>query len=257
MKNLNLRDMFGIILILLVCFLTYTVMKQGELIKYSNDEQKSLKNEMKVLGDGLSIKSGVTELKEPKWFDKLLNTKTNKEFKEFQNMIPEIIRNELKDLKIENKVTEVNKTTLLLEGDSVVYQNKDGVVTKYGKVVPLNGDSSLLVLIPQEIEITNVRTDDKDGSQLFITAFNKTTGDTLRVKYSNTIRVNKDLTGFKFKPTFKASVGYGLQKEIMFRSELGLIKYQGKKFKADFLSPAVGNAFGKVYGEIIFVSLEL
>lgn len=257
MKNLNIRDMFGIILILLVVFLTYTVIKQGETIQTFTSEQKSLKNEMKVLGDGLSVKSGVTEIKEPKWFDKLLNTQSNKQYKEFQRMIPEVIREELKNLKLENKVTEINKTTLMLEGDSVIYKNKDGVITKYGKVIPLNTDSSILVLVPQEIEITNVRTDEKDGSQMFITAFNKTTGDTLRVKYSNTIRVNKDVTGFKFRPSFRASVGYGLQKEVMFRSELGLIQYQGNKFKADFLSPAVGNAFGKVYGEIVFISLEL
>ena len=54
----------------------------------------------------------------------------------------------------------------------------------------MNGDTSLLIIVPQEIELTTVTAlpdkDDPTKLSMYVTAYNKTTGDSLRIQQSVT-----------------------------------------------------------------------
>lgn len=228
---------FAVIVIGIIFFFKWRMSIMQEVIL--NGQNKAT-NEFKQLADSLSAKSSVTVVPPPGMFDKLFNTAAEKYHKEILNKIPSVIKNEMKDLKIENKHTTVNQAIIQLEGDSLIFRNDSGVVTKAVKVVPLNEDSSMLLILPQEIEITSVSIqpdqNNPDSVFVFLNAFNKTTNQTLRISQATTYILpgSKKKWTFSTQP-FVTSKYDILNKEFIFGGGFYPIQFNNKRIRAQLL----------------------
>ncbi len=241
MNNLKHYIILAIILIGVYFFFEWRMSSlRDQLTKAQSELITNNNNNFHQLRDSLSAKSKVENVIEPGMFDKLFNTAANKHYKEIQNMIPQVIKEEIKRLDLSDKSTYINKSIIELKGDSAIYKNSDGVVLKTAKVIPLNGDSSMLMVIPQEIELTNVtiRPDSKnpDSIQVFLSAVNKTTGDTLRIGSAITYVLpgKQPKWSFGFMPYVGA--GYDvLNKQMVMKAGATPIKFNGKKMDVSLM----------------------
>ena len=154
MKFKDLVKMTLIMALLLYGVIFFFERKMDKMQEEFSKQNKKIDNEFKILSDGVSARSEVQVVAQPGLFDKIFNTALNKQYKEIQKMIPDAIKEEMKNLKVDNTTQVINKSSFLIEGDSVMFYNKEGVITKIAKVHPVNGDSSLLIIHPQEIELT-------------------------------------------------------------------------------------------------------
>lgn len=98
----------------------------------------------------------------------------------------------------------------------------------------------MLMVIPQEIELTNVtiRPDSKnpDSIQVFLSAVNKTTGDTLRIGSAITYVLpgKQPKWSFGFMPYVGA--GYDvLNKQMVMKAGATPIKFNGKKMDVSLM----------------------
>ena len=224
--------MFGLILAAVIFFFNWKMSKmQDQMTSLNND----VDNQFKTLSDSVSAKSEVQVLAQPNLFDKIFNTALNKQFNDIKKMIPEAVKSEMKNLKIENSTTTITKSSFVIEGDSAIFFNQDGIITKTAKVVPLNGDSSLLVIVPQEIELTTVQAnpDPKDNTkvQVFVTAYNKTTGDSLRINKSLTYVLPGKVKKWEFNYKPYVGANYDLVNGgLVAKAGIEPIIYNSKKF---------------------------
>lgn len=225
----------GLTAILLVCvclFFQWKISKlQDEVVKMDEDFDKTFK----TLEDGVSARSEVNVIAQPNLFDKIFNTALNKQFKEIKKMIPEAVSKEMKNLKIENSTTTITKSSFVIEGDSAYFLNKDGLITKVAKVQPIGEDSSLLIIVPQEIELTTVQAnpDPKDNTKInvFVTAYNKTTGDSLKIDKSITYVIPGKSAGWKFGLKPYVGLNYDvIDGGLVARGGFDVIEYSNKKF---------------------------
>ena len=166
---------------------------------------------------------------------KYLNQIDDKQFNDIKNMIPQAVRGEMKNLKIENSTTTITKSSFVIEGDSALFLNQDGIITKTAKVVPLNGDSSLLIVVPQEIELTTVQAnpDPKDNTkvQVFVTAYNRTTGDSLKINKSLTYVLPGKAKKWEFNYKPYVGANYDLiNGGVVAKAGLEPIIFNSKKF---------------------------
>lgn len=251
--------LFGIVLIAVIFFFLWKMDRMEE--RFSNSQNalaSQFNNSFKQLSDNMSAQSSVQVVTQPGVFDKLFNTALNAQYKEIRKMIPVVIQQEIKKIKLDNKftTTTINKSSILIEGDSVMYKNADGVITKTAKIVPATNDSSILIIVPQEIEITNVNVQpdpkNRDSLFVFLSAFNKTTGDTLKVFSSKTyvLKGKSKPWQFGFHPYIGADYDL-INKEFVFNGGICPVIYNGKKVTANI----GGVEFG--YGLSTFESIQL
>jgi hypothetical protein len=202
---MKIKDYIFFVLILagVVFFFQWRISKMQDKVTSMNTD---IDNQFKTLNDGVSAKSQVNVVAQPNLFDKIFNTALNKQYEEIKKMIPDAVRQEMKNLKIENSTTTITKSSFVIQGDSALFLNKDGIITKVAKVQPINEDSSLLIIVPQEIELTTVQANydpnDNTKVQVFVTAINKTTGDTLKIDKSLTsvLPGKQKKWNFSYKP---------------------------------------------------------
>lgn len=235
MKFKDLVKMTLIMALLLYGVIFFFERKMDKMQEDFNRQNKKIDNEFKILSDGVSARSEVQVVAQPGLFDKIFNTALNKQYKDIQKMIPDAIKEEMKNLKVDNTTQVYNKSSFLIEGDSVMFYNKEGVITKIAKIEPVNGDSSLLIIHPQEIELTTVQAypDPNDPTQvkLFVSGYNKTTGDSLRCLNSLTYVIDKTKKWeFNFKPYVGVNYDLG-SKGVVARAGLDPIIYNNKKFR--------------------------
>lgn len=224
--------MFGLILAAVIFFFNWKMSKMQDQV---SDLNKDVDNQFKTLSDSVSAKSEVQVVAQPGLFDKVFNTALNKQFNEIKKMIPEAVRGEMKNLKIENSTTTITKSSFVIEGDSAMFLNQDGIITKTAKVVPLNGDSSLLIVVPQEIELTTVQAnpDPKDNTkvQVFVTAYNRTTGDSLKINKSLTYVLPGKAKKWEFNYKPYVGANYDLiNGGVVAKAGLEPIVFNSKKF---------------------------
>lgn len=259
---MKLKDyiIIGIILIGVVFFLEW---RANQRESQRNSQLTSISNQFRQLADGKSAKSEINVVAQPGLFDKIFNTALNKQYKDIRNMIPSVIADEIKKVNLENKFTTINKSSILIEGDSVVYRNEDGVITKTAKVIPVDGDSSLLIIVPQEIEIMNVMVQPDqnrpDSLQIFLSAYNKTTGDTLKIGKSVTYVLPGSTKKWHFGFNPYIAGGYDiLNKETIFKSGISPINYNGKNINASFMGLELSAGVKGTTGiEVQFLKLQL
>ncbi len=228
-----------ILAVIIIIFFQWRLsVMESKISDLQSNVNHQIENSFKVLGDSVSARSEVKVVENPNLIDKLFNTALNKQYKEIQKMIPEAVRGEIKKLKIDNKLTTINKTSFIIEGDSAYYLNSEGIVTKTAKVEPINGDSSLLIIVPQEIELTTVQVtpnkEDPTKINLFVTAFNKTTGDSLRIDKAVTYVLEGKTKKWNFNYKPYAGVNYDLNSGIIPVVGINPITYNGKKVVANF-----------------------
>lgn len=218
-------------------FLTRLNLMEDKILDFQKKESKKLEQSFKTLSDSVSAQSEINVVARPGMFDKIFNTAINKEFKEIKKLIPEAIQKEMKNIKFENSTTTINKTDIILKGDSILYLNSDGVITKTAQIIPISKDSSLLLILPQHIELTTVQAnpdkDDPSKVHLYVSAYNKTTGDSIRVANSVTYVIPERKSGWKIN--YKPYIGLnydivdGGLKPV---AGLNILQYNNKKFSA-------------------------
>lgn len=233
---------FGLIIIGIVFFFQWRIgVMQDKLQASQAAMYKDLNNNFKQLSDSLAAKSEVIVVAQPGVFDKMFNTALQKQYEAIRNQIPKVIQQEIAKIHVENKTTTINKAYIELKGDSVVYYNDSGVVTKTARVVPINDDSSLLMIVPQEIEITNVTitpdSERPDSLLVYLSAVNITTGDTLKIPKAFTYILEgtkpKKFT-FSAKPYIGADYAL-LNGEVIIKGGFKPIRYHSKFFDANLL----------------------
>lgn len=211
---------------------------QEKLMKSQSEMYANMNNNFRQLSDSLSAKAKVEVIAQPGLFDKLFNTALEKQYEAIRKQIPKVIADEIKKVKLENKFTTINKSLIEIKGDSAIFRNEDGVVLKTARVMSLGNDSSMLIVIPQEIEVLNVTVqpdeNNHDSLHVFLSAFNRTTGDTLKVSQATTYV----LPGSKKRWTFNTHPYVGtnydfLNKEIILRGGFYPIQYRDKKISAN------------------------
>ena len=248
---MKIRDLiiFIIAIVAIIIFFQWRMSMMQETINSLKGEiNNKIENSFKILSDSVSARSEINIVAQPDLFDKIFNTALNKQYKEIKKMIPQAIQQELKSLKLENKLTTINKSSFIVEGDSAYFLNEDGIVTKTAKVQPINADSSLLIIVPQEIELTTVQvTPDKEKPEhvkLYVTAINKTTGDTLRIDKSVSYTLEGKTKKWKFNYKPYAGVNYDLlDGGFVPIAGLNPITYNGKKIMANFAGIEIGSNF--------------
>lgn len=202
----------------------------------SNIEQKMEKS-FKTLSDSVSVRSDVQVVVPPNMFDKMFNTAANKHYNEIKKMIPEAIRQEMKESGVDKGTVIINKSSLVIQGDSAMFLNESGIITKVAKVQPISEDSSLLIIVPQEIELTTVTAQpDKDNPSninVYVSAYNRTTGDSLRIEKSMTFV----LPGAKkrWELNYKPYVGMNYDMtngSWLPKAGIDLLTYNSKSFRA-------------------------
>lgn len=236
---------------------------QEELSSAQRALNTNMDNKFRQLSDSVSAKSSVTVVPEPGMFDKLFNTAAEKYHKQIRELIPKVIENEIKDMKFENKYTTVNQAVIQLEGDSLIFRNDSGVVTKTVRVIPLTKDTSMLLILPQEIELTNVSIqpdpNNRDSVFVFLSARNKTTGQMLKITQATTYV----LPGSKKKWAFSTQPYIGsdydiLNKEFIFKGGFHPISYNGKNMQARLLGIEFSYGLNNTPGvEIELIELQL
>ena len=235
MNNLKHYIIIAIILIAAYFFFQWRMgILQDKLEKAQSELITNNNNNFRVLSDSMSAKSKIENIIPPGTFDKLFNTAANKHYNEIRNMIPQVIKEEIKKAGLDSKTTYINKSTIELKGDSAIYRNDSGVVLKTAKVIPLNADSSMLIVLPQEIELTNVtiRPDSKnpDSIQVFLSAVNRTTGDTLKIGSAITYVLPGKQPKWMFTTLPYLGTGYDVvEKEMVVKAGIRPIKFNGKK----------------------------
>ncbi len=230
-----------------LCFSLYTTQKSlKDQITAMESNSNAYNNMFRTLADSMSAQSKIVNVELPNFIDKLFNTQTNKIYKQTLAEIPQVIKSEIARLNLPpSTTTTINKSSILLQGDSVVYYNQDGVITKTAKVIPVNNDSSVLVIVPQEIEIIEVATipdrDSPDSMHVYLSAFNKTTGDTLKVMKSLTYVLPGKRKPWNFGWHPMVGIDYSLtNKEMIFKGGINPIIYNGKYVYASFLGLELG-----------------
>lgn len=264
---MKIRDyiIFGIILIGVIFFFQWRMsILQDKIMASQNQMYENMNNNFRQLADSMSAKAQVTVVAQPGVFDNLFNTALKKQYEEIRKQIPKVIADEIKKVKLENKYTTINKASVIINGDTAIYLNSEGVVLKTAKVVPINGDSSVLVILPQEIELTNVTImPDKnrpDSLHVFLSAFNKTTGDTLKISKALTFVLPGQDKKWTFTTKPFIGVGYDvLNNEVVFKGGFKPIQYNGKWLSAQFagleLSYGIKNSPG-IEVQIVNVQLK-
>ncbi len=255
---------FAVIIIGIIFFFQWRAnVLQEKLDNAQRALNTSINNQFKQLSDSVSAKSSVTVVPQPDMFDKLFNNAANKYHKEILKEIPEVIQKEIKSLKLENKYTTINKSIIEMEGDSLVYRNENGAATKTVKVVPLNSDSSMLLILPQEIEITNVSIqpdpNNKESVMVYLSAFNKTTGKALQVSQSTTYVMPGSNKRWSFSTQPYIGSNYDiLNQEFIFKGGFRPIRYNGKTVEARLLGVELSYGLKNTPGiEIEILELQL
>lgn len=199
-------------------------------------EQK-LDKSFKTLSDSISVRSEVEVVVQPNMFDKMFNTAANKHYNEIKKLIPEAIKKEMKEHGTDGGTVIINKSSLVIQGDSAMFLNSDGIITKVAKVQPISEDSSLLIVVPQEIELTTVTAQpDKDNPSnvnVYVTAYNRTTGDSLKIEKSMSFVLpgSKKRWEVNYKPYI--GMNYDLTNGSWLpKAGIDLLTYNSKKFRA-------------------------
>lgn len=238
---MKLRD-YIFITIIIVGIIMFFQWKISKLEDKLNQQEITYTNAFQQLSDSLSAKSATQVVLPPTKWQEFFNTGANKEFQEFLNKnLGPTLKKEINKIKIlPGGTTVINKSSILIQGDSAYFRNEDGIVTKIAKVMPVNGDSSLLVIVPQEIEVTlaEVKPDPKNPDSLifFAAAFNKTTKDSLKIQNSISYVIPKK--NKKWNVGFRPFIGTDyslLQKEFIIKGGVTPIVYNGKKINAQLL----------------------
>ena len=229
---------FGLILIGIFFLFEWRMsVMQEKLMKSQSEMYSNMNNNFRQLSDSLSAKSKIEVVEQPGWFDKLFNTALEKQYDEIRKQIPRVIAEEIKKVKLENKYTTINKSLIEIRGDSAIFRNEDGVVLKTAKVMPLGNDSSMLVIVPQEIEVLNVTVqpdeNNRDSLHVFLSAYNRTTGDTLKVSQSTTYVLpgTKKRWTFNAQPYIASTYVVG-NNEVFLKGGICPIQYKDKKITA-------------------------
>lgn len=116
MNNLKHYIILAIILIGVYFFFEWRMSSlRDQLTKAQSELITNNNNNFHQLRDSLSAKSKVENVIEPGMFDKLFNTAANKHYKEIQNMIPQVIKEEIKRLDLSDKSTYINKSIIELK----------------------------------------------------------------------------------------------------------------------------------------------
>lgn len=198
--------------------------------------QEYTEQSFKRLSDSLSARSQTTVVNRPTTLQRIFGGA--KEYRALMDSIPAVIRRELEQFEGVESVQRINRTTIVIEGDTVAYKNEDGVVTRYGRVVPVGPDSSILMIIPQEIEITSVAAQQKgrEGATVYVQAINRTTGDTLSVSRAVEIQLaERNEVMFGLDPWLNIGATTTQNAEV----DLGvsLISIRGRRHNWHFLEP--------------------
>lgn len=239
--NLDFRKLViaGLIITVIIFIAQW---KLAQLEDKMNDFKKDVNNQItqnfKQLSDSVSAQSEVNVVLQPTLFEKFFNTAENKRYEEIKKMIPNAIKEELNKHNLDKGTIIITKNQLLIKGDSAVFLNSDGVVTKTAKVQPINGDSSLLIIVPQEIELTTVTAtaDKKDPSKLnvFVSAYNKTTGDSLKIDKAITYVLDKNDKKWEFN--YKPYIGFNYDLRNgsgVPKAGIDFVTYNSKRIKAN------------------------
>ena len=238
---MKIRDfiLVTIIIIGIIMFFQWRISKLEDKIV---SQQQHYDNQFHQLSDSLSAKAATQVVLPPTKWQEFFNTGANKEFQEFLNKnLGPTLKKEIDKIKIlPGGTTVINKSSILIEGDSAYFRNSDGLITKTAKVMPVNGDSSLLVIVPQEIDVTlaEVKADPNNPDSLvfFASAYNKTTKDSLKITNSISYVIPKKgkVWNFGFNPF--VGTDYSLvNKEFVLKGGFTPIIYNGKKFNAQLL----------------------
>jgi len=242
---MKFRDLalFAIVVIGIIMFFQYKISKLEDKL---TSAQTAYTNGFQQLSDGISAKAETKVVLPPNEWQKFFNTSANKEFQAFLNAnLGPTLKREIDKIKLPaGSTTIINKSSIVLQGDTAYYRNADGVITKTAKVIPVENDSSMLVVVPQEIDVTSlsIKPDSKNPDSLlfFFSAFNKTTGDSLKVSNSISYVINKPLKkwDFGFNPFVGASYDASHGEWIM-RAGITPIMYRGKRIDAKIMGASI------------------
>ncbi len=261
---MKIKD-YAIVILIIIGLILYFQWRIGKLQSTIDARNTEFNNSFKQLSDGMAAKAATKVVLPPNEWQKLFNTSANKEFKKFiEQQIPLVIRQEVEKIKIQpGGTTVINKSSILIQGDSAYFRNSEGLVTKTAKVIPVNADSSLFILVPQEIEITGVevKPDPKrtDSLLFFMSAINKITGDTLKVNQSISYVIPRDYKKFKFDFFPYIGSSYNpFEKDFVFKAGVTPILFRGKTVDAEFLGVEVSYGIkSKEAIEISLINLQL
>lgn len=238
---MKFRD-YILVIIIIIGIIMFFQWRMSRLEEKLIAQESKYTNAFQQLSDSLSAKSATQVVLPPTKWQEFFNTGANKEFQDFLNKnLGPTLKREIDKIKFPpGSVLTINKTSILIEGDSAYFRNEDGIVTKIAKVMPVNGDSSLLVIVPQDIDITlaEVKVDPKNPDSLifFASAFNRTTGDSLKITNSISYVIPKKDKKWNFGLNPFIGTDYSLSdKELIIKGGFTPIIYKGKKFNAQLL----------------------
>jgi len=238
---MKIRDyiLVAIIIIGIIMFFQWRIARLEDKVISQNTE---FTNSFKQLSDGISAKAETKVVLPPTAWQQFFNTGANKEFQDFlnKNLGPTLKRELDKIPQKPGGTTVINKTSILIQGDSAYFLNKEGVVTKTAKVMPVNGDTSLLVIVPQEIDVSLVEVkpdpNNPDSLIFFASAYNKTTKDSLKIQNSISYVIPKKYKTWKLDFFPYVGTGYDLtNQEWILKGGITPILYRGKRFDAEML----------------------
>lgn len=230
---------FGILATCIVFVAQWKIAQMEKKFDLAQDKiTKEVRQSFRQLSDSVSAQSQVEVVVEPNLFDKMFNTAAKKQYDEIRKMIPNAIKEEMDKHGMDKAPTIITKNQLVIQGDSAMFLNSEGVITKVAKVQPVNGDTSLLIIVPQEIELTTVTAlpdkDDPTKLSMYVTAYNKTTGDSLRIQQSVTYVLpgKKKRWEFNYKPYIGMNVDMRNGSAVP-KAGLDIVTYNSKRFKAN------------------------
>jgi hypothetical protein len=210
--------------------------KKFEIVQ--NNITKEVRQSFKQLSDSVSAQAEIQVVAPPNMFDRMFNTEAKKQYEEIRKMIPQVIKDELAKNNMDKAPTIINKSQIMIQGDSVMFLNSEGIITKTAKVQPINGDSSLLIIVPQEIELTTVTAipDDKDPTKLsmYVSAYNRTTGDSLKIEKSLTFVLPGKNKRWEFNYRPYIGLNYDLRNGSgVPKAGIDIVTYNSKRFRAN------------------------
>lgn len=162
-----------------------------------------------------TVEASVRSIPEPSFFQRMFNSELNKTRNEILNSIPDLIKNEIKELDL--NVESTGTISMQVEGDTLTFPADQRFLEGYwGSIELVTNDSTgtkefRLIIRPVDIDLTEVRTVEDPiikQPRVFLTAIDRRTGREIKITSTNFSYIQEKNTGFRFDPKFSATIGH-------------------------------------------------
>ena len=122
---------FGILATCIVFVAQWKIAQMEKKFDLAQDKiTKEVRQSFRQLSDSVSAQSQVEVVVEPNLFDKMFNTAAKKQYDEIRKMIPNAIKEEMDKHGMDKAPTIITKNQLVIQGDSAMFLNSEGVISK-------------------------------------------------------------------------------------------------------------------------------